>query len=287
MSNVIRVCNDRVAMLWRPRPGATAASPCLGAAFVLHRDVLSFAVVLKNAQDILRSFHDVMQLPRRVSPLQPSIAVASRSLILKIYHCLKVVLPAMMVRIEAHVAEQVKAHAMALLGELVGRGERMYGKAGGDAGAHAVNRLHNSVLSAATTSLLASMCTEESRQRVVSVVLACCCNSLLDHILNQRVKFDEQGVLALHAQLQELLSLAAQCKDAAQLPVTAVVASDQASWSRANEALQLLLFATGDKLRTKGGRRRDTHSDLSSERPCFLAAAEQDAWHSLGQRRGW
>lgn len=290
MSNVVRICNDRVSMLWRPRPGATASasSPCLGVAFALHRDLLSFAVVLKNTIEILCSLNIALQLPRRVPVLQPSIAVASRCLILKIHHCLQAVLPSMIVRIETHVAERLKSHAMALLGRVAGRGERMYGRAGGEgAGADIVRRLHDSVVSAATTTLVASMCTEASRQRVISVAVACCCDSLLDHVLSQKVKFDEQGVLAMHAHLQELLSLAAQCKDAASLPLAATVASEQAAWSRANEVLQLLLFATGDKVRSKGGRRWDTQADLSCDRPCFLTASEQDAWYSLGHRRGW
>ena len=288
MSNILRILNDRVSMLWRAKMGAGSLPSCLYASFVLHRDLLAYSTALKNAFDTLCPMqHDSKpsqqhQQQARAS-LQPS--VASKSLICKISHCIRKVLPTMVVRVETHVAELVKESAKAILNrQSTEMGERFYCGGSGAAGGGVVSSLQTEIFSVTQTSLLASACCVVSCQRALAVTVGCCCDTFLDNILGKRLKFDEFGVLALHAQLEELLISTTRFKEDARLPVGVLIAQNQLSWERANGVLQLLLLATAKQGSSSRNRPLDLYDRSRGALSSYaLPTAEQDAWLTLGR----
>lgn len=267
LSNVLRLLNDRVSMMWRSRRGDDMTAAALDESFSLHQDLSSCACVLNNALDVLLRHAG----PATASRPQPPLSVAAKLLVRKISFILHKVLPVMVVRVESHVAQRVTEAAAAVLHQQGGRDTG--GRIASSPCSRAVSSVQGGVLAAMMTTLATSSCTtSKCRRRLLRVVLGGCCASLLTSVLQQGRRLDERAVLRLHADLQALLAGAAQYRAAAGLPPGALVAHGQVSWCRANEVLKLLLSDTAG---IEGGGAR-----------ALLSAAEQHAWSSLGRRRG-
>ena len=299
LSNVVKILNDRVAMLWRPKR-TSDQQVLLGEAFILHQDIASCSSILKNALIVL-----CCGSRARVESdsHMPRYSVLPRNVISKLLHNLKKLFPMLTVRVECYVAFRIKGSVTSILSNCV-QNVRMYRMSSKDSfeltHLSIIKNVDENILSSVVTALLKSKCCISSKKRLVSAALSSCCDSLLGYILDKRFRFSEFGVLALYSQLQELMVCAGKVKETLLLPPASLVVQDQSAWNRANTILNLLLMATTRNTRPLSKSEKGTSASVvdtvdrqknssSSSSPCsgcnalLLGVAVQEAWMSLGR----
>ena len=288
LCNVLRILNDRVAMLWRPKRSEDFVS-LLHDAVILHQDVNSYELILKNAVKVFNGDIPpmIMSSPQFESSNERStffrvdgqLSVIAKNIILKMLCLLNKHLPGIILRIECYVNSRLQDKVTAILANTMDAERRMYcSKESGRNQLDLITFIDESVVSLMVTSLRDTKCTV-TPMRLLSVSLNSCCDAILAYILNKRFKFNEMGVLRLYSQLQELLMCAAKAKGQLEFLSCTNIAHGQFSWMRANEILQLLLNAV-----TGGKATKETLCSNPAQFHCTcLSISEQDSYASLAR----
>lgn len=291
--NVVRVLNDRVAMLWRPKRSSDNEA-LLGEAFILHQDIALSSSVLKSSLQILCYFQSDVSanMVIRSPPGKPAgtdirctakLSLISKSLISKILYFLKQLFPTITMRVESYVALRIKESVTGIVSGILDQNVRMYCVRSKDRSQldHLIliRTLNERINSTVVTSLFNSNCTLFSKNRLLSATLGSCCESLLMYILEKRCRFNAHGVLTLYSQLQELLVCAGKIKEALLLPMSSLVVQNQVPWNRANAILQVLVVATA----TVSNNNNSNNCNISLGTSPLLAGGEYEAWLSLGR----
>lgn len=256
LSNSIRLINDRISMLWRAKRSNRDSSDyydtIFSEAFSLHQDVISFSRVLEEVLNSLSSRDMIKGNENSQSESVLHKNHVCRNVLYKISFVLREVCPTCITRVEAYVAFNAKRSVLAILSaHLDPHSKVLYHNNKRKSLDQLISHPMQSIaiidreLLSSSWTMLQSLDEKDSQHILTAITLNSCCDAILSYILNQKLAFNENGVLELFFQLQELLAAANRAKETLSIPSSVCIVQDSFMWNRANAFLRVLSSSTG------------------------------------------
>lgn len=276
LSNIIRILNDRIAMLWRP-----TSNPDL--VCIIYNDIASltahlnkFIAIFKSRNMLqpsnsLPSTSTLLSTTSRLTGLTSTCGMGTKQSLLKVQFHRSRTIPYMLHRVENYIQNNVSLHINNICKtNLISNyfiGSQMKDKLSSNNNTIGVLVVKD-VLSPILTTLI-----KYSKSPYSEKILQCVCNHAIDSILNYikdcKLSFDQQGVITLYMELITIRNWISDSKSQLNIPLSVSIINDLVPWYRANAILQLLVAATS---------RADS---LYTSR--YLSNSDQELWSQLGQ----
>mmetsp|Transcript_9345 Transcript_9345/g.14093 ORF Transcript_9345/g.14093 Transcript_9345/m.14093 type:complete len:457 (-) Transcript_9345:304-1674(-) len=282
LSNVIRILNDRAAMLWRRNAYVPLERACM-----LHQDVTSISNILNKVLTIfsprqvtvagtpcLKSSGSFTNEPQsylvdsQLCPLVHQVITRMR------FHLSRTV-PLMYTHVEKLIVKRLSDALSTTISSCLHKNSFQGKRRSRELTLGSTVR--DNLLQPVLTSVKAHCRAQSSIERIMTAATNCCIDRILAFIKEKRLRFNEVGVFALSAQLDCLLQWVLRAKSFLGLPPSARLVIDVSPWLRANGIMHILLAATSGMLPDS------TDSSDKTRIICrHLTIFEQERWAELG-----
>lgn len=273
LTNIVRIVNDRVSLLWRANNRVAMESAC-----VLHHDISQFCICLKR---FVKLFNPRQVASTKYNPLQSFILVdvqsgnLSKQIVNRTRFHQYRSMPNLSKRVEFYVwnmvSQRVKNELSFLNKYAFCRPSKSEGRP------IELGLKVNDLILMPFLNLVTQYCKSPSVEKLLAAAVNSCLEQILQFIKDQKFRFNEEGVIAFFIQLNSLVKWVVRAKAENNIAPAVILVQDLLPWQRTNDILHLLLYVSqGNSISSVDNS--NTSRQLNTR---YLTIADREKWAEL------